>query len=106
MNTKWIVGIVIALIVLAGGYALSRQTVNNQTASQQESGVMNEQKDEAMAPKAVAGMMEEDKMIGDEKMMEKSPGAYKDYSSSALAEATKDGGKAELFFWAAWCPSC
>ena len=33
-------------------------------------------------------------------------GMYKDYSPTALAEATKNGHKAVLFFWAAWCPSC
>jgi thiol-disulfide isomerase/thioredoxin len=35
-----------------------------------------------------------------------SVGRYIDYSDSAIAQATKDGGKAVLFFHAAWCPTC
>lgn len=126
MNTKWIVGIVITLIILVGGYALSRQGVDNKTASEEESAVMMEKNDKMMDPKKDAMMKDaptsttsqgsmdgdkmmektEDKKMQDETMIEQKPGAYKDYSPTTLAEATKGGGKVVLFFWAAWCPYC
>lgn len=31
---------------------------------------------------------------------------YVDYSPTAIADATADGGKVVLFFHAAWCPTC
>lgn len=33
-------------------------------------------------------------------------GQYIDYSETAVAEATADGGTAVLFFHANWCPTC
>ena len=46
-------------------------------------------------------------MAEKEAMMEKNTtGKYVDYSPTALAEATKNNGKAVLFFWASWCPDC
>lgn len=33
-------------------------------------------------------------------------GSYVDYSPTAVATATQNGGKAVLFFHASWCPTC
>jgi len=35
-----------------------------------------------------------------------SVGSFVDYSPTAIAEASKDNGKAVLFFHAKWCPTC
>lgn len=37
---------------------------------------------------------------------EKKPGVYETYSAENIAAATKNGGKAVLFFHATWCPFC
>lgn len=34
------------------------------------------------------------------------PSNYVNYSSTAIADATADGGRALLFFHADWCPTC
>lgn len=111
MNTKWIVGIVAAAVLLAGGYALTRQSADSQTASKQESAAMKseegapmEKPEDKMAP---TGTMVEDKNMEDRgQAVQNRPGAYEDYSPAALAAAVNNGGKAVLFFWAAWCPYC
>ena len=50
-------------------------------------------------------MVKEDSKItrGGQKMTK---GTYVEYSPAALAEASKNGGKAILFFYAPWCPFC
>lgn len=124
MNTKWVVGIIIAVIALGGGYALSRQQVQNKMEAEKESDSMagdpnnsmelkgNKVTKDAAALTAESGTMmdEQTTKTGEGSMQEPSimqkPGAYKDYSQEALATATRDGGKAVLFFWASWCPYC
>lgn len=44
--------------------------------------------------------------VGQENQAALKSGIYTDYSPAALAEAFKNGGKAVLFFHAAWCPFC
>ncbi len=115
MKNKLIIVIIAAVVVLGAGYVLIRQASNRKTASQQgPKEMMSAEGEETFTGTMPQGsindnkMMEktEDKMMQEGAMMEQKPGAYKDYSSSVLAEATKNGGKAVLFFWASWCPYC
>lgn len=110
MQYKLIVGIVMLLGVVAitgAGCGAGNQNTSNPvdtSTSMMEKEVMIE-KEKIEVDKT---MMEKEKtMTPEEKMMEKNTiGMYKDYSPAALVEATKDGGKAVLFFWASWCPNC
>ena len=79
------------MIIIGGGIYISQNQSSQKDAIMMDGEKMM-QKDEKMAKK-------------DDSMMQKQ-GAYKDYSPAALAEAAKDGGKAVLYFWAAWCPFC
>jgi|SRR3989344_2706559 len=83
--------IIAAMIIIGGGIYISQNQSSQKTAIMiDDEGIM--QKDEKIAKK-------------DESIMQKQ-GAYKDYSPATLAEATKDGRKAVLFFYAPWCPYC
>lgn len=104
MKYKIIFGIILILTVSAIGYLnLNKEkqitTVNEEQKTITEDGVSGEEK-----------KMPENKpssSLPEEAVMEKeAAGTYKDYSTSSLAEATKNDGKAVLFFWAAWCPYC
>lgn len=92
--------------------AQKNEAMMEQEKMESEQAMMEKQK---MADAEKAAMMDkektmtpEEKMMADkESMMEKNTaGEYKNYSASAFAEATKNGGKAVLFFWASWCPDC
>lgn len=91
------------------------------TDGEKDAAMMEKEKmesEQAMADKQKmeeAAMMEKEKtmtpeekmMTEKEAMMEKNTaGTYIDYSPTALAEATKNNGRAVLFFWASWCPNC
>lgn len=72
MNTKWLVGILVALVVvIGGGYALSQRN-NNDTASKNESEAMMDKEGDAMMEKKDEAMMDkEEGMMKDEGMMMK-----------------------------------
>lgn len=98
--------------------------VQKKTAMMEKEKMESEQvamEKQKMEDKEKAAMMEKEKtMTPEEKMMAEKEaamekekmmtantvGMYKDYSPAALAEATKNDGKAVLFFWASWCPNC
>lgn len=134
MKKYWAIGL--AAILLAAGGITAAQLGKNKAAAPETKQMMDktegvgtedgitgnktmEDKKDAMVPidsgegmTKNETMMPEEKTAGQDKMMDSAPamektaGAYKDYSPGALAEAAKDGGKTVLFFWAAWCPYC
>ncbi len=116
MKHKLVLGLTI-LVAAVAIIGISRNMANNKsdTNSQQpivmmekENSVTSTSEQEMKAGKKEA-VMEKQKIEEGEKesmMNADKVGMYKDYSLTALAEATKNGGKAVLFFWAAWCPYC
>ncbi len=128
MKNKLLVGIFLLLgaITLAGaGCAVTNQTTvpaDQPADMMQKEDVMkdSENKDAMMDTQKTensedTAMMEKDSMMDakektmaekDAVMEAEKAGMYTDYSPSSLAEATKNGGKAVLFFWASWCPDC
>lgn len=111
MNTKWIIGIIAAIAIIGGGAIISNDQTSNDDSVMEKKQAMEkkvevmEKTETKMAPKTEGVLpVKDEKMMGEEKMAPK--GAYVDYSPSALASATKDGGKAVLYFYAPWCPFC
>ncbi|MBI2037451.1 MAG: thioredoxin family protein [Candidatus Magasanikbacteria bacterium] len=128
MQYKLVVGITMLLgaIAITGAGCVSTNQSSAPAASSSADAMAEKQKIEErekaammekqkMEEKEKADAMEKERTMALEKtataekeaMMDKAvAGMYKDYSPAALAEATKNGGKAVLFFWAAWCPYC
>ncbi|MEK7618560.1 MAG: thioredoxin family protein [Patescibacteria group bacterium] len=92
------------VIIIVSGYALSRNSAEyNKEATETKEGVMM-QKNEIVKKDGDAMVKEDSKITrGGQKMTK---GTYVEYSPAALAEASKNGGKAILFFYAPWCPFC
>ncbi|MBP6859599.1 MAG: thioredoxin family protein [Candidatus Magasanikbacteria bacterium] len=130
MKNKVVIGLVVILAVAASGYLINQRShdkkiieeKNNTEAmmekekmdSKENSPMENKTEDTAemtkensMTKPDESAMMDKSDAPDKEKMMAQvSPGTYKDYSPATLAEATKNGSKVVLFFWAAWCPDC
>ena len=117
MKNKLIIAVVAAVVVFGAGYGFVRYTAKHTNNSPEKEtmskGAMEEKEnmkmektEDKMMPKDGEAMIKGDEAMREGKMMEQKFGVYKDFSPSALAEATKNGGKAVLFFWAAWCPYC
>ena len=124
MNKKLLLVFAVAGLMAAGCSKsvspTSQSPVNKQGEQPKSSDIANSQamdKDKMMKDDSMSnGKMGEDKMAKDstmanekmekESMMKQEHGAYVDYSANAVAEATKNGGKAVLFFHANWCPEC
>lgn len=85
---------VILIAVLAAGAAFF---VLNKNKSVETVPVTAPQTQEAVMPKEAVVQNNTEKI---------SAGAYVDYSTTALAKATANNGKAVLFFHAKWCPTC
>lgn len=109
------IGITLGIIVVIGAIVWAVTAANkagdNKMMTEQNSNTMMEDK---KAETNDAMMKEEEKKKDDsmmeekskeEAMMEKS-GAYKDYSSEAIASEQSAGNKVVLFFHATWCPYC
>jgi len=98
-----------AVAITGAGCSLTNQqsTPATQSAGTTDKQIMDEKENTAMAEKAKMGATNKEGAAEEKEVMENvRAGMYKDYSPTALAEATKNGGKAVLFFWAAWCPNC
>lgn len=106
MYTKWIIGLIAAVVIVGSGIAVSRnQSVEKDATAEkarmaQKETVM-EKKEAEVTEKKNADTMEKTP----DTTMEKK-GMYKDYSPQALTNAQKDSGKMVLFFHAKWCPFC
>lgn len=120
MNTKWVIGILAAIVIIGGGYALVRNnrdsaekgvmSLEDKIAWEENSGMEKESQGSIMETKNESAEKEGSIMAKEEDKMEnvgmaKVKGAYVGYSSAALAEANKNG-KTVLFFHAPWCPFC
>lgn len=112
----WLVGlgilavVVVFMVVNSKNKDLAEVSPNSQeSAMEEKDSTMKQEETTQVEP----GMVKEETMQKEEgsteekdAIMQKQPGAYVDYSKEALAQATSEGGRAVLFFWAAWCPFC
>lgn len=110
MGTNTVIGIIIALVSVAGGYFVF-MAANDAAVGDAMVGAESSQKNtsEAMMDDEVeehdGAMAEGDEvMTTDEKMMDGEPGTYEVYDPAKLARA--DEGTVVLFFHATWCPTC
>ena len=128
MNKNWTIGIIAAIILIAGGWYFSsnqyhetkKMTAENDSRAMKKDLAMEDNKgamqngadlpsmtENKMQPKPEEAVMEKetDKTTGD-KMPQTKAGVYVDYTANSITDATENGGKAVLFFHAAWCPFC
>lgn len=110
MGTNTVIGIIIALVFVAGGYFvfMAQGTPSNDDARTNDE-VSSLKTSDAMMDDEVEehdGTMAEgdEVMATDEKMMDGEPGTYETYDPAKLARA--DEGTVVLFFHATWCPTC
>ncbi|HVF69322.1 MAG TPA: thioredoxin family protein [Xanthomonadales bacterium] len=103
MNKNTIIGIVIAVIVLGGGFMV----LGNQSDSKSsENASMDKNSNDASGQ----GLMEKDgdsreKDNTEEAMMKKEDSSrYVEYSKAALDQS--DDKRRVLYFYASWCPTC
>lgn len=114
MQNKFAIGFTVLLgaIILTGAGCATTRTADLSPSQpvdtmEKKDTMNNEEKNTATMEKEKTMTPEEKMMAEKEAMMEKNTtGKYVDYSPTALAEATKNNGKAVLFFWASWCPDC
>ena len=98
MNTNWMIGGLVVVAVIVGGYFLAHR----ESATPEKASSAAEDKDSAVLENSV-DMMKKGAMTKDEAMMGEH-GTYEDYSADKLALATN--GKVVLYFHATWCPIC
>lgn len=118
MKNNTIIGIVIAVVVLAGGaFAFNASqsddssdtaAMQNDTASEAMTADDAMMKDEASDGESTEhsgdDSMKKDDMASSGDAMMATEGSYSDYDEAKLANADK--GNVVIFFHASWCPTC
>jgi thiol-disulfide isomerase/thioredoxin len=105
MSKNMIIGIVLAIVVIGGGFALVNNQANTETAMTQKNGAAMENDNAAMTNDAAAMEKEGVMMQKDDKMMaDKSAASYVEYSKAALDGAADN--RRVIYFYASWCPTC
>jgi thiol-disulfide isomerase/thioredoxin len=108
MNNKYILGAVVAIIIIAGAIFFM-QNNNQKVSDSQEKSMATEETMTADTKKSTTEdtTMDKDQSKGeDQTSVMAKPGAYKDYSESAIKSEQEAGQKVVLFFHAPWCPFC
>lgn len=117
-NKTWVIGfgvlavvaVIIFIVVNSKSKDLAEEvSPNSKQVAMEENTAMKQE--ETMQAEPVMETKEtmmkvEQAMEQKDTMMQEQPGKYVDFSKETLVQATLDGGKAVLFFWAGWCPFC
>ena len=98
MNTNWIIGGLVVVAVIVGGYFLAHRG----NAAPAKTGTAAEDKEGAMMETSGDMMQKGTTTKGEATMGEH--GTYEDYSADKIALA--QDGKVVLYFHANWCPIC
>ena len=97
-----------AIIIIAGAIFFM-QNSNQKVSDSQEKSMATEETMTADTKKTTTenSMMDKDQSKSeDQTSIMAKPGAYKDYSESAVKSEQEAGQKVVLFFHAPWCPFC
>lgn len=104
MNKNWIIGIVVAIVII-GGLAFAMNQNNNEVASTSENTSMTQKDEATQADEVMENKDQQNDNANKDAMMNKA-GAYKDYSADTVKAEQSAGQKVVLFFHAPWCPFC
>lgn len=112
METSKIIGIIVALVFVAGGYYVF--VAQDDAAMTDDSVAMIKEQEKRISDEELRvngdalveadDAMEADDMMDDKDMMSDEPGSYEAYDPAKIVRANE--GRVVLFFHASWCPTC